>query len=62
MLKYIVLRKLESYQLLTNVTKYVGNWPVNADSLSGIYTGLNTGKTGLIRLWTGLYTEVGMHT
>ena len=30
--------------LLTNVTKYVGNWPVNTDSLSGIYTGLNTEK------------------
>ena len=46
--------------LLTNVTKYVGNWPVNTDSLSGIYTGLYTGKTGLIRLRTGLYTGVGM--
>ena len=30
--------------LLTNVAKYVGNWPVNTDSLSGIYTGLNTEK------------------
>ena len=35
--------------LLTNVTKYVGNWPVNnTDSLSGIYTGLYGQNTGLI--------------
>ena len=45
---YILMNKYLYNILLTNATKYVGNWPINTDSLSGIYTGHNTGKkTGL---------------
>jgi hypothetical protein len=41
---YILMNKYLYNILLTNVTKYVGNWAVNTDSLSGIYTGRNTEK------------------
>jgi hypothetical protein len=59
---FFYLVNMLNLELLTNGTIYVGNWPVNTDSLSGIYTGLYMGKTCLIRLLTGLYTAVGMHT
>jgi hypothetical protein len=41
---YILMNKYLYNILLTNVTEYVGNWAVNTDSLSDIYTGLYTEK------------------
>jgi hypothetical protein len=57
---YILMNKYLYNILLTNVTEYVGNWAVNTDKWY-LYRPLY-GKTGLIRLRTGLYTGVGMRT